>query len=327
MPYFVVSVRFSRSAIASTKEKDGDRNEQQLGISCSTPESTSGVYRLLNEMILSSSLIDITTACYCMTDSPRTNRLREQLDAGEVALGVLDSTYSPPLVELYGELDLDFVWLDFEHGGPSPWDAETMEGLLRAAELTETELLVRLPVTEPALVRKALDAGVRNVFLSRVDTAEEVHQAVQATRFQYDGEPGRRGLANPRASRWGLADDYVATEDEAVVLGVTIENQQAVDDLDAILDVPELGFVFIGPLDLSVALGHPGDIDHPDVQEAIDTIRDAAVDAGVPVDGLGFGMEDVNEKAQNGYQLLNLGSTTGALQKSVTGWLDEYDWE
>lgn len=260
-----------------------------------------------------------------MTASPRTNRLREQLDAGDVALGVLDSTYSPPLVELYGELGLDFVWLDFEHGGPSPWDAETIEGLLRAAELTGTELLVRLPVTEPALVRKVLDAGVRNVFLSRVDTAEEVRQAVRAARFQYDGNPGRRGLANPRASRWGLADDYAATEDEEIVVGVTIESEVAIDDLDAILDVPDLGFVFIGPLDLSVALGHPGDVDHPDVQEAVETVREAAVDAGVPVGGLGFGMDDVNEKAQNSYQILNLGSTTGALQSTVTGWLDEYD--
>lgn len=262
-----------------------------------------------------------------MTASPRTNRLREQLDADEVALGVLDSTYSPTLVELYGELGLDFVWLDLEHGGPSPWDAETLADLLRAAELTGTELLVRLPVTEPALVRKAFDAGVRTAFLSRVETAAEVRDAVEATRFEYDDGPGRRGLANPRASRWGLADDYVTTEDEETLLGVTIENQRAVDDIDAILDVPELGFVFIGPLDLSVGLGHPGETDHPDVQEAVETVRAAAVDAGVPVGGLGFGMDDVAEKAQNGYQMLNLGSTTGALQAAVTEWLDQFDAE
>lgn len=255
----------------------------------------------------------------------QSNDLRAQLHGGDVALGILDNTYSPTLVEFYGELGLDFVWLDFEHGGPSPWDAETMEGLLRAAELTGTELLVRLPVTEPALVRKALDAGVRNVFLSRVETAEEVRNAVHAARFRYDGGPGERGMANPRASRWGGVDDYVTTEDEEVVLGVTIENTRSVDDLDAILNVPELGFVFIGPLDLSVALGHPGEPTHPEVEEMVETVRAAAVEADVPVGGLGFGMEDVNEKARNGYQLLNLGSTTSALQSTVTGWLDEYD--
>ena len=260
-----------------------------------------------------------------MDTSTRTNGLRDRLDSGEVALGVLDNTYSPTLVEFYGELGLDFVWLDFEHGGPSPWDADTLDGLLRAAELTGTELLVRIPVTEPALVRKTLDAGVRNLFLSRVETAEEVREAVRAARFRYDGGAGERGLANPRASRWGGADDYVTTEDEEVVVGVTIENTGSVDNLDAILDVPELGFVFVGPLDLSVALGHPGEVDHPEVQEAVETVRSAAVEADVPVGGLGFGMDDVDEKAGNGYQLLNLGSTTGALKATVTGWLDEYD--
>ncbi|XVH33462.1 HpcH/HpaI aldolase family protein (plasmid) [Haloferacaceae archaeon DSL9] len=260
-----------------------------------------------------------------MVEPPRTNSLRERLESDSVALGVLDNTYSPMLVELYGECGLDFVWLDFEHGGPSPWDAETIEGLLRAAELTDTELLVRLPVTEPALIRKVLDAGVRNVFLSRVDTAEEVRQAVRATRFRYDGDAGRRGLANPRAGRWGLAEDYVTTEDEEILLGATIESIRAVDDLDAILEVPELGFVFIGPLDLSVALGHPGEHDHPEVQEAVETVRKTAIQAGVPVGGLGFGIDDVNEKSKNGYQMLNLGSTTGALQTTVREWLTGYD--
>ena len=260
-----------------------------------------------------------------MDDPTRTNGLRERLDDGEVSLGVLDNTYSPTMVEFYGELGLDFVWIDFEHGGPSPWDAETLEELLRAAELTGTELLVRLPVTEPALVRKALDAGARNLFLSRVENAEQVRRAVRAARFEYDGGAGERGMANPRASRWGGADDYVATEDDETVVGVTIESTESVDDLDAILDVPDLGFVFVGPLDLSVALGHPGEPDHPDVQEMVETVREAAVDAGVPVGGLGFGMDDVNEKADAGYQLLNLGSTTGAVKSSVTGWLDAYD--
>jgi len=260
-----------------------------------------------------------------MTDPPRSNRLRRQLDDGEVALGVLDNAYSPTLVELYGDLGLDFVWLDFEHGGPSPWDAETMAGLCRAAELTDTELLVRVPVTEPGLIRKVLDAGVRNVFLSRVDDASEVERAVRAGRFRHGDEPGHRGLASPRARRWGGADDYVDTEDEEVVVGVTIETQAAIDDLDAILDIPDLGFVFAGPLDLSVALGHPDELDHPDVEAAVETVRSAAVHADVPLGGLGFGMDDVTEKARNGYQLLHVGSTTGALQSTVRGWLDDYE--
>ncbi|RZH67358.1 HpcH/HpaI aldolase family protein [Natrinema altunense] len=260
-----------------------------------------------------------------MSQTPRGNALRETLESGDVALGVLENTYSPTVVELYAALGVDFVWIDLEHGGPSPRDAGRLEELLRAVDGTETELLVRLPDTDPSLVRKALDAGVRNVFLPRVGSAEELRAAVRAGRFEYDGEPGRRGMANPRAGRWGLTDDYVTSEDESVVVGVTIETQSALDDLDDILAVPELGFVFIGPLDLSVSLGHPGEFDHPEVEEAVETIRSAAIEADVPVGGLGFGMDDVNEKTANGYQLLNIGTTTGALQSSVTGWLDGFD--
>ncbi|RAW44612.1 aldolase [Halorubrum sp. 48-1-W] len=260
-----------------------------------------------------------------MTPSQPANDLVTTLDAGDVALGMLDNTYSPTLVEFYGELGVDFVWLDFEHGGPDPWDASRVEGLLRAGERTGVELLVRLPDTDPTLVRKALDLGARNVFLPRVETAEEVRDAVRSARFRYEGGPGDRGLASPRASRWGLADDYVATEDRETLVGVTIETEASVENLDEILAVPELGFVFIGPFDLSVALGHPGEVDHPRVQEAVETVRSKAVDADVPIAGLGFGMDDVNEKASNGYQMLNLGSTTAALEGTVTGWLDAYE--
>ncbi|GAB3699097.1 HpcH/HpaI aldolase family protein [Halorubrum pallidum] len=260
-----------------------------------------------------------------MTASQPTNDLIATLDAGDVALGVLDNTYSPTLVEFYGELGVDFVWLDFEHGGPDPWDGSRVEDLLRAGERTDVELLVRLPDTDPTLVRKALDLGARNVFLPRVETAEEVRDAVRSARFRYEGDPGDRGLASPRASRWGLSDDYIAAEDRETLVGVTIETEASVENLDEILAVPELGFVFIGPFDLSVSLGHPGEVDHPRVQEAVKTVRSKAADADVPIAGLGFGMDDVNEKAANGYQMLNLGSTTAALEGAVTDWLDAYE--
>lgn len=260
-----------------------------------------------------------------MANSHRTNSIRETVESGDVALGVLDSAYSPSLVELYGDLGMDFVWIDLEHGGPSPRDGEALEDLLRAAEGTGTELLVRVPASDQSMVRKALDVGVRNLFVSQVESSEDVEQVVSAARFRMGDEPGRRGMANPRASRWGQAEDYAATEDEEVMIGVTLENQQALDELDEILDVPELGFVFLGPLDLSVSLGHPGEPDHPDVQEAVETARSAAVDAGVPVGNLAFGMDDANEKAANGYQILNVGSTTGAVKAAAQGWLDDAD--
>jgi 2-dehydro-3-deoxyglucarate aldolase len=250
-----------------------------------------------------------------------TNDLVRTFETGGVALGVLDDAYSPTLVELYGECGLDFVWIDLEHGGPSPLDGPAITALLRATERVDTELVCRLPNTDPTLLRKALDLGLRSVFLPRVEGPEPVRQAVRSSRFAYGDGPGDRGLAAPRASRWGTAENYRDTEDRETTVGVTIETAASVAAIEDILAVEELGFVFVGPYDLSVSLGHPGEVDHPEVQAAVETVREAAVAADVPLGGLSFGPEDRARKVEHGYQMLHLGSTTGALRGAAADWL------
>lgn len=70
------------------------------------------------------------------------NALRETIERGEAAVGARSATFSPAAIEIYGELGLDFVWLDFEHSGPSPYDSTLFENLTRAAEVGGTELFV-----------------------------------------------------------------------------------------------------------------------------------------------------------------------------------------
>ncbi|EMA41115.1 HpcH/HpaI aldolase family protein [Halococcus hamelinensis] len=254
----------------------------------------------------------------------RKNGLRTTIENGETALGVLDDLYSPEMVEIYGDMGFDFVWQDLEHAGPAPTDAPSLAHLLRAADAADTELLVRIPEPDPATVHKVLDTGVRNVFISHVETAADVERAVKAARFTYDGDPGGRGFANPRASRWGGADEYVETEDHEIMVGVTIEEPAAIDDIDGILAVPELDFVFVGPLDIAVAMGHPGDVAHPDVQEAVDRVVEAAREADVIIGGLGFGEDDVDEKIADGYRILHVGSTTGAARETLQSWPEAF---
>ena len=250
------------------------------------------------------------------------NRFRETIEAGGVVLGARSATFSPTAVELYGDLGLDFVWLDFEHTGQSPWDSTVFEDLTRAAEVGGTELLVRIPSGDPALVRKVLDAGVRNLLVPRVDSAEEVREAVKATRFVYDGEPGERGLAGGRSKPWSGADDYVEVEDESVCLGVMVEKATALAELDEILAVPELGFVFIGPSDLSVQLGHPTDKSHPDVQAAVREIHDAALDAGVPLGRISHDPDGAVDLIDDGCQIVRIGGELEAAHKTIGARLD-----
>lgn len=250
------------------------------------------------------------------------NSLTQAIENGEAVFGARSSTFSPTVVEIYGELGMDFVWLDFEHMGPSPWDSTVFEGLTRAAEVGGTELLVRLPSGDPALIRKVLDAGVRNVFVPRVDTVEEVRTAVEATRFVYGDEPGERGMASGRARTWGNAEDYIGTEDKEVCLGVMIEKSTALAELDEILSVPELGFVFIGPSDLSVQLGHPDNKSHSDVVDSIAEIRNACRSAGVPTGVIANDPAAIEAAIEDGHRILRIGGDLSAIQATLRERLD-----
>lgn len=251
------------------------------------------------------------------------NGLKATVEAGETAFGVVETTYSERVTELVGRLGYDFVWLDLEHGGPAPDDGDALERFARAADAGGAELLVRLPEPSGALVRKALDAGVRSLFVSRVQSAAEAREVARAARFEIDGEPAERGLASPRASGWGTVDDYPAHADREAFVGATIETRAAVDAIDDICAVSGLDFVFAGPLDLSVAHGAPGDRDADAVLADVERVREAAAAADIAVGNLAFGVEDAREKREQGYDVLNVGNSMGAIKSGLAGTLED----
>ena len=245
------------------------------------------------------------------------NGLRATLESGDVAYGAACVSGEPCLVELLGKAGADFVWVDLEHGGGSPLDTPLVEHLGRAAEAGGTELMVRLPGPDPFAVRKAIDAGVRSLLLPRVETADEVERALEACRFTHDGEPGERGVAPTRANAWGRDfDGYPDRADGEVLCGVMIENATAVENLDAILSLPGLGFAFVGPGDLSVSLGHPLEMDHPDVREAIEEVEAAGAAHDIPLAGIVVEGQDASELADRGYQLITVGSDVMVLREA-----------
>jgi 2-dehydro-3-deoxyglucarate aldolase len=97
---------------------------------------------------------------------PTPSKFRESLAAGTPVFGARVASYAPSLVEVYGSLGLDYVRVDLERPGPSPWDGRYLENIARAARGADIELLVRLPNADPSLVRRVLDTGVRNLMRS-----------------------------------------------------------------------------------------------------------------------------------------------------------------
>lgn len=246
-----------------------------------------------------------------------TNSFRDGLESDDPQIGAAALTCSPMVVETFGRLGLDFVWLDLEHSGIAPTDSAAMEQLVRAADAGETELVVRPTSGDPSVIRKLLDAGVRNVIIPRVETAAEVEAAVEAGRFVYDGEPGERGVGVGRANYWGedISAEYRESEDESVLIGVNIENRTAIENLEDILSVPELGFVLLGHEDLSVSMGTMSDDD--EVQQAIETYRRTADAAGVPYGrAMGIDSDAVEDAIESGYRMLLVGNELAATRNA-----------
>ena len=178
----------------------------------------------------------------------------------------------------------DFVVLDNEHG---PAGHETTEHLVRAACCASVPALVRVPWNSPAEILRALDLGAAGVLVSHVSTAEEAERAVRAAKYP---PLGVRGAAfSHRAGGYSLraGPNHLEESNEATVVVLQIETAQAIANLDAILAVPEADALFIGPTDLSVSMGYPGNPQHPEVQAAIEQairrMRAAGVAAGIMV--------------------------------------------
>jgi 2-dehydro-3-deoxyglucarate aldolase len=245
------------------------------------------------------------------------NGLRRALESGETVFGASAATFSPTVIETFGNIGLDYVWLDLEHGGPSPYDSTAVEELTRAAETADIDLLVRLPKPEPALVRKVLDAGVRTILLPRIETAAELRPAVEAAYFSYDGDVGDRGVGVGRSGEWaGYVDSFIGNEDPEILVGTMIENERAVENIEGILSVPQLGFAFVGPADLSMSMSGGDPLaKHPErVQSAVDRTLDACLDAGVPIGRIRNSVDEAQAAVDAGYQIVRIGGDVGAMR-------------
>ncbi|OES69326.1 2-keto-3-deoxy-L-rhamnonate aldolase, partial [Pseudomonas aeruginosa] len=137
---------------------------------------------------------------------------------------------------------------------------------------------------DTALIKQLLDIGVQTLLVPMVDSAAQAEGLVRAVRYPPAGVRGV-GSALARASRWNSVAEYLDHADEQMCLLVQVENLEGLANLDAIAAVDGVDGVFIGPADLSAAMGHRGNPGHPEVQAAIEDairrIRAAGKAAGI----------------------------------------------
>jgi 4-hydroxy-2-oxoheptanedioate aldolase len=197
----------------------------------------------------------------------------------------------------------DSLTIDLQHG---VIDYAAMVTMLQAISTTPTVPVVRVPWLEPGILMKALDAGAYAVICPMVNTREDAQKLVAWTHY---APRGTRSFGPVRASLYG-GPDYPQHANDTIVAFAMIETAQALDNLDAILSVEGLDAIYIGPSDLSLALGCKPDFDHPEPKaaQAIEHILDRAQAHGV-VAGIHNGVPEVAlARAARGFRFVTVGS-------------------
>lgn len=227
------------------------------------------------------------------------NRAKEKLLAGQQALGVSVMIPSPHVIDMIGKLGFDWVLIDREHGAIS---RESMELMIMAANASGITPIVRPPSSSPEAILEALDSGAMGIQIPHVSTAETARQIVQAAKYH---PLGGRGLAvGTRSAGYGFGfsmEHYVRDANEQTLICVQLEDRLALENLDEIAQVDGIDVIFIGPSDLSQAMGFPGQKDRPEVQQAISKAIQAIIRSGRTA-GTAGKATDLGRAARQGVQ-------------------------
>jgi 4-hydroxy-2-oxoheptanedioate aldolase len=206
----------------------------------------------------------------------RPNRIKQIWRDGKcVTMGWLSVSHGFT-AEVMARQGFDALVVDMQHGTTELSDVLPM---LQAISQTDTVPVVRVPWNDPAIIMKALDLGAYAIIVPLVNTAEDAAKAVAACRYP---PVGMRSSGPVRAVHYGGAD-YVAKANDEIVVMAMIETKEGLANLDAICATPGLDAVYIGPSDLSFALGLDPRGDNPDPVHVAtcDQIRDAAHKHGI----------------------------------------------
>lgn len=217
------------------------------------------------------------------------NNLRQKLDSVGYVTGSVMYSWSPTIMEVAGYAGLDFMRIDTEHAWRRDMSAEH---LIRAAFVADIVPIIRVDKDDPFLIRKALEIGAGGIIVPDINSPEEAESVIRASKFPPQGIRGYSGHC--WSAGWGTkaGAEWIEWSDSEPMIGVMIENYQAMECLDEILSIEGLDFILFGPADYAMSLGWRKIAKESiEIQDAIKKTIEAASNAGKYV-MLGVGYEE-----------------------------------
>lgn len=205
----------------------------------------------------------------------RMNHFRERLLAGDALIGTWVKTPSPIVTEVLAQTTLDVLAFDAEH---APFGRAELDGCLALARAGRMPSLVRVPRGDSADILNALDCGADGVIVPHVNTAAQAEQIARACRY---GRGGRGFAGSSRSAEYGATSmkEQIETANKNIVCVAQIEDVEAVDAIEEIAAVEGIDCLFIGRIDLTVALSAVSP-NSPEVVKAVTAVCRAGQKAG-----------------------------------------------
>jgi len=241
------------------------------------------------------------------------NAFKQMLSTQPRPLGTWLMSASPIVTEAMGCAGFAWGVVDMEH---TPLDMMSVVHMLQAAAGTPLVPVVRVPWNDTVGIKRVLDAGAQTLLVPFVQNADEARAAVAATRYPPQGVRGIAAMG--RASRFGTMTDFYAASNRDNGVIVQLETPQAIAQLEAIAAVPGVDALFLGPGDLSGALGQIGNTGHPDVLAAMQDAVHRARAVGTPIGTVGGTVEMVERYLEMGCDFVALSSDLGLLMRAAT---------
>lgn len=242
--------------------------------------------------------------------------VRRKIQRNEPVLVAAAVLNSPRVVELIAMMGFDCVWICNEHVS---MDESELEHLVRAARAGKMDVMLRRRAGEYPELLRPLEIGVHGFLIPRVRNAAEARQVVEWTKFPPEG---RRGLAGGNAdAEYGFLPltRYVERSNRETFIACQIEDPEAVEHVDDIASVPGVDILFVGPVDLSLGYGAPGELRHPSVLSALDRVAEACARHGKVAGTTCASVEDARSLMDSGYRLLAVGTDMRFVREGMWG--------
>lgn len=241
---------------------------------------------------------------------------KTRLASGAPLLGTFVKTPHPHVVEVLASTGLDCLCLDAEH---APFDRRDLDACILAARAGGMPVLVRPQSSAAHEILNALDCGADGLLVPHVRSAAEAEAVAASVHYGLGGGPARRGYAgSSRAAGYGaraIPEHLAASAARSVVIA-QIEDCEALDAIDAIAAVPGIDALFIGRIDLTIALGCTSP-DDPEVIAAVERILAACRAAGRACGMFTPRPADMPLWREQGASLFLLGSDHGFLREGT----------